>query len=271
MCGPLTYDGHKGTDFRVLDHDAFVRGIPVQAASAGHVLRIRDGMDDVRLHHGKKDPRINKREAGNAVLIRTAEGTLTLYAHLRKGSIRVSPGDEVQAGEILGFVGLSGLTEFPHLHFEVRRDETVIDPFVGTAPSAGCGNKIHEMWTPEVANQLHYQAGGLLDAGFGGDRPNLASVLYEEGGQNLPTNNTLSFWVATWGIRRGDRERIELSGPGVTAQNESTIKADKAQWFRYIQPTARPAHGTYTGRYRLWRQIENSSILIVDVTRTWIQ
>ena len=48
-CGHLTYDGHNGTDIRLADYAAMRRGVPVLAAAAGTVLRIREGMDDVNV------------------------------------------------------------------------------------------------------------------------------------------------------------------------------------------------------------------------------
>ncbi|WP_169727855.1 M23 family metallopeptidase [Desulfovibrio inopinatus] len=268
MCGPLTYDGHKGTDFRILDHEAFERGVPVRAAEQGVVLRVRDGMTDMRLQHGDED-RVAKREAGNAIIVQTPDGTLTLYAHLRKNSLRVAAGDHVKKGDTLGIVGLSGLTEFPHLHFEVRRASRIIDPFIGQETSAGCGGERHTLWSSEVDTALHYQAGGVLGVGFGGNHPTLESVLYEEGEVHTPTGKTLSFWAATWGMRHGDHERIELTGPELNIHAEDTIKTDKAQWFRYIQPSKQLKPGTYTGRYRLWRNAGDSPGLLIDETRTW--
>jgi murein DD-endopeptidase MepM/ murein hydrolase activator NlpD len=47
---------------------------------------------------------------------------LTLYAHLRKGSLAVSPGTQVRRGEILGQVGSSGNSTTPHLHFGFWRN-----------------------------------------------------------------------------------------------------------------------------------------------------
>src|SRR4051794_27387255 len=119
-CGHLTYDSHKGTDIRVIDLPAFRRGVPVLAAAAGRVRAVRDGMPDVSVRDPSAAP-VAGREAGNSVVIEHGEGWETQYAHLRKGSVAVRPGDRVEGGQPLGMTGLSGNTEFPHLHFEVRR------------------------------------------------------------------------------------------------------------------------------------------------------
>lgn len=54
--------------------------------------------------------------AGNNVVIHHANGGSTLYAHMQ--SMTVHPGEFVQAGQVIGYVGLTGRTFGPHLHFE---------------------------------------------------------------------------------------------------------------------------------------------------------
>jgi len=54
-CGIITYNSHKGTDFRLRDLDLMDRGVPVVAAAAGTVIRTRDGVRDVHMKlFGKK-------------------------------------------------------------------------------------------------------------------------------------------------------------------------------------------------------------------------
>lgn len=62
---------------------------------------------------------------GNMVLINHGNGYKTRYAHMIKGSITVSVGDYVEAGQTIGKVGSTGNSTGPHLHFEViYRGET---------------------------------------------------------------------------------------------------------------------------------------------------
>lgn len=67
-CGDLTYDGHRGTDFRVPDLAAMANGVPVIAAAAGRVRAIRDGIQDIDAREVDQAT-IEGREAGNAVVI----------------------------------------------------------------------------------------------------------------------------------------------------------------------------------------------------------
>jgi murein DD-endopeptidase MepM/ murein hydrolase activator NlpD len=63
---------------------------------------------------------------GNLVLIQHDDGYLTAYAHV--GSIGVSRGDRVAAGQVIATVGATGDVSSPQLHFEIRRDKHPVDP-----------------------------------------------------------------------------------------------------------------------------------------------
>ncbi|KOG79007.1 MULTISPECIES: M23 family metallopeptidase [Streptomyces] len=56
---------------------------------------------------------------GNHVILDLGGGTYAVYAHLRRGSLRVRAGDRVRAGQEIGRVGNSGNTTEPHLHFHL--------------------------------------------------------------------------------------------------------------------------------------------------------
>jgi murein DD-endopeptidase MepM/ murein hydrolase activator NlpD len=63
---------------------------------------------------------------GNHVILAHDNHTLTLYGHLQV--LMVKPGDTVLQGQIIGLMGSSGNSTGPHLHFELRLDNTPADP-----------------------------------------------------------------------------------------------------------------------------------------------
>ena len=63
---------------------------------------------------------------GNHIEIRHGYGYKTLYAHLSKYKAR--PGQRVKRGDIIGYVGSTGRSEAPHLHYEVHKNGKVVNP-----------------------------------------------------------------------------------------------------------------------------------------------
>ena len=127
-CGKNTYTNHGGTDLAPIH--AFgdcVQTFPVIAAAAGVVVAVHEGEID----HCDCDAVGCASGYGNYVMIQHADGKVTMYGHLAKGSVAVSENQSVACGAILGRVGQSGNTTGPHLHFEVRVNGAASDPFVG--------------------------------------------------------------------------------------------------------------------------------------------
>lgn len=65
---------------------------------------------------------------GNYVIIDHGSGYKTLYAHMAYGSVKVKVGDKVTEGQVIGYMGNTGTSYGGHLHFEVRLNDTKIDP-----------------------------------------------------------------------------------------------------------------------------------------------
>ena len=116
--------GHTGVDvISVTGH-----GIPdIIAHSAGVVVASVNTKD-------RDNNAIGVNQYGNYVQIKHSNNMYTLYAHLKKGSVKVKQGDKVSKGQLLGTMGNSGRTSGTsattgiHLHFEVRnKDNYVID------------------------------------------------------------------------------------------------------------------------------------------------
>jgi murein DD-endopeptidase MepM/ murein hydrolase activator NlpD len=131
---PYCYDQHDGSDFLLAGgFDAMDAGsVAVVAAQDGVVLETHDGEYD-RCHvDGGGVSCDGYPMVPNQVTLGHADGTVTRYFHLQRGSVAVTEGDEVACGEALGRIGSSGYSSMPHLHFELW-DETgrVVDPYAG--------------------------------------------------------------------------------------------------------------------------------------------
>ena len=63
---------------------------------------------------------------GNYVRLEHGGGLDTGYAHMSRFAVGV--GERVQAGQVIGYVGMTGLTNGPHVHYEVYRDGRTVDP-----------------------------------------------------------------------------------------------------------------------------------------------
>src|SRR5690349_378836 len=184
QCGTLTYDGHDGTDFRVPDLAAQRACVDVVAAASGRVLRLRDGVADVSVADiGRK--RVEGTECGNGLVIAHQGGYETQYCHLAKGSLAVRAGQEVEAGQRLGRVGMSGLAEFPHLHFTVRQGQAVVDPFQPRAAPGTCGSDA-SLWDEAARTALAYRAGAVLNAGFAAGPVTMDAIEAGEAGHPAP-------------------------------------------------------------------------------------
>lgn len=269
-CGRLGYDGHDGVDLRLPNLAHMRAGVAVLAAAPGVVRGTRDGMDDISVKELGREA-IRGREAGNGVVIRHDADWETQYSHLRQGSIRVRLGQRVTAGQVLGLVGLSGNTEFPHLHFEVRYRGKPVDPFIGLTPGEPCAPGAEPLWDAAAMQALAYRPTGLLQAGFAARAPDSRAVERGELDANRLTVDApvLAFWVEVFGIQAGDREVLRLVGPdgGVLAESRTPMAKPLARRFGYVgrkRPGAGWPPGEYRGRYQLLRGDAGRPVLEVE-------
>jgi len=96
---------------RGIDISTFRSGDPVVAAADGQVVTVEYVYD-----------------YGNYVLIRHKHGYYTRYAHMLSSNI-VQVGQRVQQGQVIGYIGSTGISTGPHLHYEVHIGSDVVDPF----------------------------------------------------------------------------------------------------------------------------------------------
>ncbi|MCG8529747.1 MAG: M23 family metallopeptidase [Desulfovibrionales bacterium] len=207
-----SYEKHRGTDFRV-SYNAMLDGVHVLAAADGVVVRTRDGMEDTYIISMAKD--VNGQECGNGVILDHGNGWQTQYCHLKEGSVRVQQGDRVAVGEPIGAVGLSGKTEFAHVHFQVTHNGTIVCPFSGEAYMASAEVPDREpLWADVREDMLRYTSPQLLRVDYSDflpdssrdvlRRPRFTQVL------NVG-NNPVVFSVVMAMLNKGDHLVVRLS------------------------------------------------------------
>ncbi len=161
QCEPVRRRGHTGTDM-VPTADAVLDGVAVLAAAPGQVVFVQDAMFDAcPADHPQCRPAVSRKVrpnftggyttctvqgqycadsvtacfwcfSGNYVVLDHG-GDFTAYLHLKTDSATVEVGHQVNQGDKLGYVGSSGNSDGPHLHFEVWRGGLFkpIDPWQG--------------------------------------------------------------------------------------------------------------------------------------------
>lgn len=212
-CGAVAYDGHEGTDFRVATRSEAAQA-RVLAAASGVVRAVRNDVPDLGLRDDNA-PDIANRECGNGVVIDHAEGWSTQYCHLARGSVTVRPGLRVAAGTEIGRIGMSGKTEFPHVHFAVRRNGRIVDPFRPDWTPGACNAGVERgLWNATAQQRLGYRDAILLAEGFAGAVPTARSI--EAGttpGFTDGRSDVLAAFVSIMSLRAGDSAELRLEAP----------------------------------------------------------
>lgn len=101
---------HAGVDLGIAE------GTPIRAAEPGQVVEAAGQTNSLGMLVGY----------GNLVRIQADSGRVDYYAHM--SAFAVQRGDLVQAGQVIGFVGSTGYSTGPHVHFEVRVAGVPVDP-----------------------------------------------------------------------------------------------------------------------------------------------
>lgn len=254
-CGHLTYDGHKGSDFRIPPGAE----VPVVAVADGRVLRLRDGEPD-RVFARPLDVPEN-RGCGNGIIVDHGGGLSTQYCHLARGSVTVEPGRTVTRGEVLGKVGSSGIADFPHVELIVRREGEVLDPFTGLPPASGCGLALDPLWTEaaleavEAVDRTQVVALGFHDGPVSIPMIEDLDTAAPGGGTMAPGAGALVAYALAMAVEKGDRHRIRLQGPGFDLDETQRIERDRAQSMRFVGRRLSDGlePGTYTARVEILR------------------
>jgi murein DD-endopeptidase MepM/ murein hydrolase activator NlpD len=110
---------HKGVDY------AAPTGTPVKTTANGKII-----------FRGKKGG------YGNAIIVQHGNKYSTLYGHLSRFRSGLSTGSRIKQGQVIGYVGMTGLATGPHLHYEFRVDGVHRNPLTVKLPDAEPLNKV---------------------------------------------------------------------------------------------------------------------------------
>ena len=257
-CGLQTYEKHTGLDIRLLDMAAQRRGVNVLAAAPGTVVRLRDGEPDISIR-APGAPSVANKECGNAVVIDHGNGWETQYCHLARGSVLVKQGDKVAAGAPLARVGLSGNTEFPHLHLTVRHAGQVVDPFAPDMSDPKACAAQAGLWTAQARARMTYRTGVVLNAGFTDGQ--IAPADVEAGGLRAatPASPWLVAYVRAIALQPGDSVELDLKGPNgasLARTRAQPLQRWRAEDFALVgkrRPATGWPPGLYVADYKVWR------------------
>ena len=256
-CGLKTQDGQNGTGFALLSLEQMQDGVSVVAAADGKVSAVRNNEPD-RIF--APDTNLEGRDCGNAVRLEHANGYQSVYCHLKQGSVRVTSGQTVTAGQPLGQVGLSGRTEYPHLHLTITQGEAVIDPFAPDQANA-CESPGKDLWLETPA----YTDAGLFTADVSNHVPNMEDV--QSGAASHSKLSPLEPMVLYGFAFHGDQDdtlSLVMRGPeGEVFAHTATLTQDESQFFRAFgrrPPETGWPRGAYQGTVQM---IRNDSILAV--------
>ena len=202
---------HKGTDW------AAPIGTPVVAAFDGTIAAAGDGGT-----------------YGNLIKMTHPGGTETRYAHLNAFAEGLKAGQTVRAGDLIGYIGTTGRSTGPHLHFELYESGEAVDPLAagGAVVASGGGTAVDTL----VDQIIRVESGGKADAknplssatGLGQFisstwlrmmqqyRPDLASTMDKEALLALRNDPTISREMITALAREGEAY-LRARGHEITA------------------------------------------------------
>jgi murein DD-endopeptidase MepM/ murein hydrolase activator NlpD len=132
-----TIRAHRGVDY------AAATGTPIKAAGDGRVIfrGVQGGY-------------------GNTIILQHGGNITTLYAHMSRFHADVRQGSRVRQGQVIGYVGMSGLATGPHLHYEYRVNGVHRDPLtVELPPAEPIPAQYRERFHRETAPLLAYLQG----------------------------------------------------------------------------------------------------------------
>jgi len=250
-CKAQTQDKHNGTDIVLQNLGAMKKGVAVRAAAPGRVVALRNGMPDIAVTRERRK-QIMKQGCGNVIIIGHGGGWQTQYCHLKKDSLLVKKGDRVSAGQAIAQVGLSGITEYPHLHFMVKNRHIknafqYYDPFNGGVFEGGCKpeeNKSEKsLWRAPISH-----VGPIIMPPLAAATRITRQTFWQAQTNELPSNIPILYIQARgFHTLTGDIWRFTLNGPAGAAKFAHDVKQTRQRQLVGANANFRPPNGQFQG------------------------
>jgi hypothetical protein len=179
---------------------------------------------------------------------------------MARGSVQAKPGQSVAEGTPLGRVGLSGNTEYPHLHFSVRQHGKTIDPFAYGLGQGICKGG-SSLWNWALRAGLTYGEREVINSGLAAGPVTMEQV--ESGEVPLPRiDSALVAYVRAIGLKAGDELELEIIAPDrsvIFHNRRQPLDRAKAQFLllggREAGATPWPS-GSYTVNYNVRHSLD---------------
>ncbi|HWB19161.1 MAG TPA: peptidoglycan DD-metalloendopeptidase family protein [Phycisphaerales bacterium] len=259
QCRTLVGDGHAGVDCSMLSFSQQLIGVPVFAAKDGVVTFAQDGWPDMNLNGGVQ---------GNIIAIDHGNGVESQYYPLRNGSVAVTLGQHVKAGQQIAYAASSGNSFGPHLHFQTMVNGQVYEPFAGACRAGDSG------WT----NQAALDTNDLFLVDFGITRTDLNTLNPSWWlPYSLPTDSQFStsdaninFWWEVWNFPTDCPFSVRFYKPNNSLAWDYTwhwgnteLYRHQKSWFGFDFQAMGPVAGTWRIEFYLNGQLMINAPFVV--------
>jgi hypothetical protein len=220
-CGARTYNGHRGIDidlwpftWSMMDNNY----VAVIAAASGRVVSVTDNLNNEN-NCGQAGENTN----WNFIAIRHADSSTSIYGHIRTNSARVVVGQNVSVGQLIAFVGSSGNSSNPHLHFEVNSTAVtnsqvagLVDPYTGacnTLNAATWWQNQKPYWEPAIVRVMTHRTRPSL-TGYNGNSNFCRAGEAKNARADFGPNDSIYFGVAMRDYLQNQSFTIAVFDPG---------------------------------------------------------